>query len=61
MLNEEKDEILEKSYFNDLKQINQVHKNSWSRSFTLNQIAMKSYERSLVEPSTTETYKTDDI
>ena len=34
--------------------INQTHKNGWSRSTVLNQIAMKSYERSLIEPTTTE-------
>ena len=34
--------------------INQTHKNGWSRSMVLNQIAMKSYERSLIEPTTTE-------
>ena len=56
-------EIIHKSKSHEemIYYINQVHKNGWSRSFTLNQIAMKSYERSLVEPSTTETYKTDDL
>ena len=34
--------------------INQTHKNGWSRSMVLNQIAMKSYERSLISPPTTE-------
>ncbi len=34
--------------------INQVHKNGWSRAFTLNQIALKAYERSLIKPISTE-------
>ena len=34
--------------------IDQTHNNGWSRSMVLNQIAMKSYERSLIEPTTTE-------
>ena len=39
----------EKKYY-----INQTHKNGWSRSITLNQIAIKAYERSLIEPITSE-------
>ncbi len=48
--------ILQKSNSHDemLWYINQTHKNGWSRSMVLNQIAMKSYERSLIEPTTTE-------
>ena len=38
--------------------INQTYKNGWSRSMVLNQITMKSYERSLIEPTTTETITT---
>ena len=34
--------------------INQTYKKGWSRSMLLNQIAMKAYERSLIEPTTTE-------
>ena len=43
-----------KSHEEMLWYINQTHKNGWSRSMVLNQIAMKSYERSLIEPTTTE-------
>ena len=43
-----------KSHTEMLWYINQTHKNGWSRSMVLNQIAMKSYERSLIEPTTTE-------
>ena len=32
--------------------INETYKNGWSRSMVLNQIAMASYERSLIEPIT---------
>ena len=41
--------------------INETHKNGWSRSMVLNQIAMKAYERSLIEPSTTDVTKSDDL
>ena len=34
--------------------IEQTHKNGWSRSMVVNQIAMKSYERSLINPIKTE-------
>ena len=34
--------------------IKEVHKHGWSRSFLENQIAMKAYERNLLEPTTTE-------
>ncbi len=40
--------------------INKTHKLGWSRSMVLNQIAMKAYERSLIEPNTTSIIKTDD-
>ncbi len=43
-----------KSHTEMLWYINQTHKNGWSRSMVLNQISMKSYERSLIEPTTTE-------
>ena len=43
-----------KSHDEMLWYINQTYKNGWSRSMVLNQIAMKSYERSLIEPTTTE-------
>ena len=41
--------------------IKETHKNGWSRSMVLNQIELKAYERSLIEPQTTEIVKTDDI
>ena len=41
--------------------INETHKNSWSRSMVLNQIAMKAYERSLIEPTTSNITKSDDL
>ncbi|MBQ7641847.1 MAG: DUF1016 family protein, partial [Acholeplasmatales bacterium] len=41
--------------------INECHKNGWSRSMVLNQIAMKAYKRSLIEPSTTNVVKSDDL
>ena len=40
--------------------INETHKNGWSRSMVLNQIELKSYERSLIEP-TTSFVKSDDL
>ncbi len=50
-------EIMQKSNSHEemIWYINQTHKNGWSRSMVLNQIAMKSYERSLISPTTTET------
>ena len=42
-----------KSHEEILYYINETYKNGWSRSMVLNQIAMKSYERSLIEPETT--------
>ena len=34
--------------------INQTYKNSWTRSMVMNQFSLKAYERSLIEPTTTE-------
>lgn len=50
-------EIMQKSNSHEemIWYINQTHKNGWSRSMVLNQIVMKSYERSLISPTTTET------
>lgn len=52
-------EITSKSKTHDemLFYIKETHKNGWSRSMVLNQIAMKAYERSLIEPITTEVVK----
>lgn len=42
--------------------IEQAHKNGWSSSMLVNQIAMKSYERSLINPIKTEVIeKSDDL
>ena len=41
--------------------INETHKNGWSRSMVLNQIAMKAYERSLIKPTTSNITKSDDL
>ena len=41
--------------------INETHKRGWSRSMVLNQFALKAYERSLIEPSTTSIIKSDDL
>lgn len=41
--------------------INQTHKNGWSRSMVLNQITMKAYERSLIEPATSHIVKSNDL
>lgn len=41
--------------------INETHKNGWSRSVVLNQIALKAYERSLIEPTTSNITKSDDL
>ena len=41
--------------------INETHKNGWSRAMVLNQIAMASYERSLIEPTTSNIVKSDDL
>ena len=49
-----------KSHEEMLWYINATHKNGWSRAMVMNQIEMKAYERSLIEPDTTEIVKTDD-
>ena len=56
-------EIIMKSKTHEeiLYYINETHKNGWSRSMVLNQIELKSYERSLIKPSTTEIIKSDDL
>jgi predicted nuclease of restriction endonuclease-like (RecB) superfamily len=41
--------------------INATHKNGWSRSMVLNQIEMKTYERSLIESNTTSIVKSDNL
>ena len=41
--------------------INETYKNGWSRSMVLNQIAFKAYERSLIEPTTSNITKSDDL
>ena len=41
--------------------INETYKNGWSRSMVLNQIALKAYERSLIEPTTSDITKSDDL
>ena len=55
--------IMQKSHSHEeiLYYINAAYKNRWSRSMVLNQMAMKSYERSLVEPNTTPIVKSDDL
>jgi len=50
-----------KSHEERLYYINETHKNGWSRSMVLNQIELKSYERSLIKPSVTEVVKSDDL
>ena len=56
-------EILYKSSSHEemLWYINETYKNGWSRSMVLNQIAMASYERSLIEPTTSNITKSDDL
>ena len=49
-----------KSHKEMLWYINATHKNGWSRAMVMNQIEMKAYERSLIEPSTTDIVKSDD-
>ena len=41
--------------------INETYKNGWSKSMVLNQIALKAYERSLIEPTTSNITKSDDL
>ena len=50
-----------KSHYEMLFYINATHKNGWSRSMVLNQIEMKTYERSLIEPNTTTVVKSNDL
>ena len=50
-----------KSHEEMLYYINETYKNGWSRAMVVNQIAMKSYERSLIEASTTAITKSDDL
>ena len=47
-----------KSHEETIWYINQTHKNGWSRSMVINQIAMKAYERILINPLITETLDT---
>ncbi len=50
-----------KSHKEMLFYINETHKNGWSRSMLLNNMAMKAYERSLIESDTTPSIKSDDL
>ncbi len=50
-----------KSHEEMLFYINATHNNGWSRSMLLNQIELKAYERSLIEPQTTEIVKNNEI
>ena len=50
-----------KSHYEMLFYINATHKNGWSRSMVLNQIEMKTYERSLIESNTTSIVKSDNL
>ena len=49
-----------KSHEEMLWYINQTHKNGWSRSMVLNQFKLKAYERSLLEPTTSEVVSVSD-
>ena len=49
-----------KSHAEMLWYINATHKYGWSRAMVMNQIEMKAYERSLIEPDTTDVVKSDD-
>ena len=49
-----------KSHAEMLWYINATHKYGWSRAMVINQIEMKAYERSLIEPDTTDVVKSDD-
>ena len=55
--------IMQKSSSHEkmLWHINETYKNGWSRTMVLNQIAMASYERSLIEPTTSNITKSDDL
>ena len=50
-----------KSHEEILWYIDATHKHGWSRSMVLNQFELKAYERSLIEPSTTDIAKSDDL
>ncbi len=50
-----------KSHEEMLWYINATHKNGWSRAMVLNQIEMKAYERSLIEPDTSDMIKSNDL
>ena len=50
-----------KSHYEMLFYINATHKNGWSRSMVLNQIEMKTYERSLIKSNTTSIVKSDNL
>jgi predicted nuclease of restriction endonuclease-like (RecB) superfamily len=50
-----------KSHEEMLFYINATHKNGWSKSIVLNQIALKAYERSLIEPDITPSIKSDEL
>ena len=50
-----------KSHEEMLFYINETYKNGWSRSMVLNQIEIKAYERSLIEPNTTTVVKSNDL
>ena len=50
-----------KTHSEMLYYINETHKNGWSRSMVLNQIEMKTYERSLIEPTTSTSVKRGDL
>ncbi len=56
-------EIMAKSSSHEeiLWYVNQTHKNGWSRSMVLSQMALKAYERSLIEPNTTSVVRSDDL
>ena len=56
-------EIMSKSKSHEemLWYIDATHKYGWSRSFVLNQFELKAYERSLIEPETTNIIKSDDL
>ena len=45
-----------KSHEERLWYIDQIYKNKWGRSMVLNQIAMKAYERSLIDPMITSSF-----
>ena len=50
-----------KSHAEMLWYVNETHKRGWSRSMVLNQFALKAYERSLIEPTSTDIVKSDEL